>query len=110
MMLSPTNAALVTYTCCILHNLISKERPKPWLQEVAPQPHPTYPDQWWQNAQTLDGLQHFAGNTGLDTAKVVRDHLKDYYSSDSGKIEDQERNARRHVIIQMLFNKILFSV
>ncbi len=110
MMLSPTNAALVSYTCCILHNLISKERPKTWLQDVAPQPHPAHPDHWWQNAQTLNGLQHFAGNTGLDAAKVVRDHLKDYYSSASGRIEDQERNARRHVIIQMLFNKILFSV
>ncbi len=67
MMLSTTNAALVTYTCCILHNLISQERPKPWLHEVMPQPHPAYPDHFWQNARTLDGLQHFAGNTGLLT-------------------------------------------
>ncbi len=108
MQLDPGNAALVVYTCCILHNLISLEKPRAFMQHVAEQPHPANPNLFWQNPQTLAGLQQNAGNTGREAAKEVRNHLKDYYNSHVGEVPYQNEAVRHHVIIMNFI--IIFEI
>ncbi len=84
--LSREHAALVTYTCCILHNLLSIRRPQQYLQKLAPQPNVQQPDLMWQEDETLVGLQAQWRNTTHRAAVYVRDHLCDFYNSHVGKV------------------------
>ncbi len=95
-MLNPENAALVTHTCCILHNYIAQERPKLHEKIVSEQPEVLKPDLDWQDPRVLVGLQRQAGNHGLEGAKVMREHLKQYYTT-IGAVDWQDDAAMLHV-------------
>ncbi len=95
-MLNPDNAALVTHACCILHNYIAQERPKLHEQIVSEQPEVLDPDLDWQDPTVLVGLQRHAGNHGLEGAKVMREHLKRYYTT-IGAVDWQHDAAMVHV-------------
>ena len=96
MQLLPKNATLVTYTCCLMHNLLVKKRPQPYLGDVADQHAQAAPGEDWQDADTLDNLQHIGGNTALKEAKIVRNHLRDYYNS-VGAVPWQDVTVNKHV-------------
>ncbi len=116
MMLNPENAALITHTCCILHNYIARERPKLHERLIAEQPQVLNPNLNWQDPQILVGLERQAGNHGLEAAKVLREHLKTYYTSDVGEVYWQEEAALLHVrtyqniylFVFLFFNFLLF--
>ena len=97
MQLLPNNAALVTYTTCVLHNLLIAKRPHEYLNRVSAQAAPNAPDLQWHDADMLLNLQRLRGHTDLKAAKVVRDHLRAYYNSPSGAVEWQDRLIFEHV-------------
>ncbi len=79
-----------------MHNLLIKRRPQPYLQVVADQHVPNAPRLDWQDAETLTNLQVIGGNTGLKSAKVIRNHLRDYYNS-VGAVPWQDVAVKKHV-------------
>ncbi len=97
MQIGPENAALVGYTCCILHNLLSIRRPQQYLQIVKAQDNGPQPDRTWENAATMHGLQVQGGNNARQAGVHVRDHLRDYYNSAAGAVEWQRRAVLHHV-------------
>ena len=102
--LLPENAATVAYTCCVLHNFLIEKRPKLYLRAVAEQAQPMAPTMTWQDADTLANLQTQRGNTDIKAAKVVRNHLRDYYHGDNGKVSWQDKACEKHVSVVIKFS------
>ena len=96
MQLNPENASIVTYTCCLLHNLLIQKRPRDYLRQVAQQSDPASPDLLWQDDVTLDQLQTMGGHTSLNEGKIVRDHLRNYYNSHVGSVPWQDHAITRN--------------
>ena len=99
--LHPGHAIVVTYAAVILHNMLIAKRPHEYLHAVARQTDPDDPDLVWQDEVTLDGLDRMRGKRGREEAKIVRDHLRDYYSSPNGAVDWQDRAILLRVSIKI---------
>ena len=97
MMLNAKNAAMAVHTCAILHNFLSLRNHKYYLADVAEQTDRQAPDPVWHDLNTLVNLQRLRNTRTRDEAKALRDHLRDYYSSDAGKVAWQDATVLRHV-------------
>ena len=102
--LIPKNAVTVTYACIVLHNLLIQRREGNYLRQVARQHRPNAPNLEWQVAETLAGLEQMRGNNNNDGSKDVREHLRAYFMSESGKCEWQERAIANNV--RKLFDSV----
>ena len=101
MMLNAKNSATVTHTCAILHNFLSLRNHKYYLADVAKQTAAQAPDPVWHDLNTMAELQRHRGRRTRDEAKVLRDYLKDYYSSNAGKVPWQDVTVLRHVSLKL---------
>ncbi len=86
----PKNVERIVYCCCVLHNMLSVLRKPTYLRVVAEQANPDAPNLDWQDAQNLADLQNCGRNQHKKIAKIVREHLCNYYNG-VGKVEWQDR-------------------
>ena len=96
-MLNVKNSAYVVHTCAILHNLMSLRNHKYYLADVAEQTDAQGIDHVWHDLRTLADLERLRGTRTREEARALRDHLKNYYNSDAGRVPWQDATVLRHV-------------
>ena len=89
----PEKVQLITYACCVMHNLLIEKRPGQHLQDVVrvPVAPGAADDVSWQTGDTLAELVRLRGNTGNKLAKAQRNHMCDYYNSPLGAVPWQDK-------------------
>ena len=94
---TPQTATDITLACCILHNLLRDVAPIPrGLVDEEDADHNLVPGSFREHQLTPAGVPGDSGrNTGSTVAKIQRDFLKDYYNSDVGKVEWQDRALKK---------------
>ena len=54
-------------------------------------------DHVWHDLRTLADLERLRGTRTREEARALRDHLKNYYNSDAGRVPWQDATVLRHV-------------
>ena len=96
--LNEHNASMVTAACCVLHNLLIRERPGPYLQRTVIRDIHHMPTDVWQEQDVLDSLQQLRGNKDNKIGQAIRNHLKLYVNT-VGAVECQDRAVDGNVSI-----------
>ncbi len=91
--LQPNKCAVVTLTCCVLHNLLRDQfiAQHRGLADRVNRNGDIVPGAWHRGLH-LYGNRHLpGGNYGTNDAKLLRDTLKEYFSSTAGEVPWQRR-------------------
>ena len=69
---------------------------------MAEQTNLTAPNLAWQDLETLADLESLRGHQDRKAAKVVRNHMRDYYNSPSGAVAWQDKAIEQHVFTNQI--------
>jgi hypothetical protein len=92
MRVTPQNASNIVLACCILHNMLRDDKAPiaPGLVDEEDDQHNLLPGSFRADYSLTDAVARSAPNSGSRDVKEIRDHLRDYYNSDVGKVPWQE--------------------
>jgi len=94
MRVKPETATDIVLSCCCLHNLLRDAYSIPrGIVDEEDANHNLVPGQYRRESDLAAAGQNgdSGRNTGSAAAKAQRDYMKDYYNSDIGKVEWQDR-------------------
>ena len=96
--LAPEKVEQIVLASCYLHNFLRSQAKacpiytQPGSLDIEdPDTHQVIPGEW-RNQQQSQGMQSFkqqGSNRHSDEAKMIRDHLKEYFNSESGAVSWQ---------------------
>ena len=89
----PRRVETIVFAACVMHNLLISRYPTQATVDVDredPTTHNIIPGAW-RDDNTLVGLDKIGGNTSLKVAKIQRNYLCKYYSSEAGSVAWQDK-------------------